>query len=122
MVVVAVPFPKALAVMGHKFEGVDPFGAFPGVEFGYNEAQGPAMFGGKWFTIAAVGKDDVFAEQIDQGEVGGVTAVGMYHDVLGLALDADVFDEFGDGDACPGVVELAPAGDTVEVGGEFCLG
>jgi hypothetical protein len=122
MVVVSIPFPKAFAVVGHKFETIDPFGTFPSVEFGYYKAQGPTVVSREGFAIATVGKDDVVAEEIDQGEVCGVSSVGVYHNIFGVALDANVFNEFSDGNACPGVVELGPAGDAVKVCGEIDLG
>ena len=59
VVVVTVPFPETGAIMSHKFEAIDPFGTFPGIELRHDEAQWPAVFGREWFAVSTVCEDNV---------------------------------------------------------------
>ena len=52
---IAALFPEAGAILGHKFQAVEPLGAFIGVEFGNQQAHRAAVIG---FEVLAIVFED----------------------------------------------------------------
>ena len=118
MHVIAVAFPEAGAVGGEEFEGAEPFGGFPGVELGDDEAGGGTVFEREREAVVSEGDECVFGEELGEGEVGGPGAIeAVGEDVGAIGFDAaGEFDEVAGGDAFPKIIEAGPAGDAVEIG------
>src|SRR5205085_972667 len=118
VVVVAERLPEAAPVVLHEAQAAHPLGALPEIEVGDEHAGGAAMFGRE--RSALVGVDDVglAVDDVGEGQVSGVAAIGVCQYVAGAAVKLDVLEEGVYAYAFPVRVELGPLGDAVDVGGE----
>ena len=66
-------------------------------------------------SFVAVGQDDVGFQQFAQPHVGGVAAVAVDHDMVRFRPRRHEGGDRGERGALPGGVQLAPAGDAVDV-------
>ena len=119
--VVAVAFPEAKAVVVEEHETANPFDAFPGVKVRDDESKRAAVIGGEGFAIVLGGEQDLRAEQVGKGDVGGVALVGKDQDVSGSGPGFGAIEDIGEADTFPMVVEAAPAGDTMKIACGFAL-
>ena len=121
---IAVAFPEAGFVVLDQFDAADPFGGFPGVEMGDDEAGWGAVFGGEGLAVVVGGDEGIGGEEGVDGEVGGpaeVVGVNEGEEGVGGGTAGEV-EEGAGGDTLPEVAEAGPAGDAVEVGKDLNLG
>ena len=118
---IAVALPETEAVVVEQREAADPLDAFPGVEMRNDQAQRCAMFGRERLAIVIEGEENIGLEKVGQRDVGGIALFREDQRELCFWLWLREFEDVGEKDALPSIVQTAPAGDIVEVGGDFGL-
>ena len=119
--VIAVPFPEAEAIVIEEHETADPLHTFPGVKVRDNKTERATVIGRKGFAIVFESEEHVRTLKVFQWDVGGVTCFGENESEFGAGFQRDAFENFGEEDTLPAIVKAAPAGDTVEIAGDFRL-
>ena len=121
---ISVALPEAGFVVFDQFDAADPFGGFPGVELGDDEAGGGAVFGGEGLAVVVGGDEGIGGEKGVEGEVGGpAEVVGVDESEMGVGVGtAGELEAGAGGDTLPEVAEAGPAGNAVEVGKHLNLG
>jgi len=115
--VVAVLFPEAGGVFIHEFDAADPFGAFPEVEFGDDEAGGETVVGLEGFCgRARWRRGQSSARNSARGRLVVKPPSPWTSTCLaeGLALTW-LRRVFGFAGSAEDVIDTAPAGDAVDV-------
>src|SRR5688572_11784161 len=79
--VVAERFPEARLVRWHVAQLAHPFGAFPEIEVGHEEARRSAVFRRERRALIYEGDHALSLREIGDGHVRGVAAVAHRHDI-----------------------------------------
>src|SRR6266545_4157390 len=87
--VIAVHLPEARPVLGEEVHTLYPLGALPEVEVGHHQSHGPAVLFGQGLAVVAVSEEVALARDVRQGQVGGVTAVGVDHHGFRVRFDLE---------------------------------
>src|SRR6516164_11372321 len=120
-VMVAADLPVARHIGAEKFDGLQPFGAFPEIEMRHHEPYRAAMFRRQRRARPAMREQGVISRKIFQCEIGGVAVVGMQHDKAGVLVRPARAEEIAGGKSLPLVVVARPGGDAVDIGDESRL-
>ena len=118
---IAVAFPEAEAIFAEKQEAADPLDGFPGIKMRDDEAKRATMLGAERFAVVGVREKNIGASEVGERDVGGVALFGEDEGVLGGRRGLDEPKDLGEEDTSPAIVEAAPAGDAMEVRGDFGL-
>src|SRR3989304_869550 len=83
-VAIAALLPVAGLLLPGEADGPHPLGALVYVFVGHHQAQGPAVFGGQVLAVQAVGQEDIFPQEVLQGQAGEVAGLSLYGSKAGL--------------------------------------
>src|SRR6266542_1064959 len=87
VVVVAEALPEARLVAVEQPDPADPLGALPEVQVRHQQPRRPAVLGLQVLAAEAEGDPRLAVEQVLEGKVGGVAAVGLRQREAGAGLD-----------------------------------
>src|SRR5829696_4934467 len=114
---VAVLLPESRRVVIEKLEPAHPFGTLPEVEPGYDQTARAAVLHRQRDPVMPVGEESIVAHQVSQQEVRGVIRICVDHHRGCFGEGPRPAKYLGHSHSLPSVVEPAPAGDAVHVGG-----
>ncbi len=120
--VIAVALPEAGTVVVEEHEAANPLHTFPGVEMRDNKTNRSTVIDGKGLTIVFEGEEDIGTLEVLEGNVGAIAFFGLDEGECGSWFQGDAFQNLGEKDAFPEIVEAAPAGHTVKIAGDFGFG
>jgi hypothetical protein len=86
-----------------------------------DQADRAAVFGGKWQAIVVEREQNIGTLQVFERDVCGVAFFGENENVFHFGVWFDELQNFAEQDAVPSIVQAAPTGDAMEVGGDFGL-
>jgi hypothetical protein len=86
-----------------------------------DEAKRAPVFSAERLTIMFESKEHIRTQEIVEGDVGGIAFLGEDEDKFRSRLAFYVLQDIAEENALPAIVEAAPAGDTMEVAGDFDL-
>jgi len=121
--------PEPGAVFFQQFQAAQPLGALPQVRHDQvgavgdgadDPAQRITVVGGDGLTVVMRGQQEVLLQHHVQRQVDGEAVLGVLHHVFGglQRLDQATLEQRAHAHAFPGGVDLAPAGDAVQVHGD----
>ncbi len=111
-------FVLQFSIFEDKFQTVEPFGAFIGVELRHQQAHGTAVVGLQVLTIVLENDQGIIVIQRGKGQVGRVAGPGMGRDILRARQGFGTCEDLANMHAFPGIIVAAPGGHAMKIAGQ----
>jgi hypothetical protein len=120
-VVIAADLPVARRIRAEELDALQPFRALPEIEMRHHQPHRAAMFLLQRHARPAMHEQGVFRGKIFQRQIGGVTVMGIQHDMAGFIARLARIEQIAGRQPLPLIVVARPGGHAMDVGDQFGL-